>query len=191
MASHSSEELTRQSYTARQMELKKSIDQMCNSMLAGMEDGQPKVDENTFVNYVIPLLKKPYGEEFQKRYAYYVKDLMRPLLVIDAEGKVIHKVPAVIASVKTVLNEGDVTINHALMRIDRQRSLGKSGDDIMYGFLKNRGVVPDYALEVLEPISKILAHYGESFETPEQSTQLDNSVTNQRTMPIDDEYEDD
>lgn len=192
MPSYSSEELSRQSFNARQTEVAKEINKMTDALLSGFTENYPSVDEQTFIDYVIPLLQEPHGLEFQKRYCYYVKDIKMPLRVLDMDGKELFTVPPMIPTLNTtIIEDNGTTTASMLFYINKQRSLGISEDAMLKKYYGSLIQAQDYREKVLIPISEILAKYGKSFISQHSTGDVNDVATKAASKTsFTDEYED-
>lgn len=129
---------------------------------------QPIVDENTFINQIIPLLVHPWKEENLVSYKRFVKELHQPLRVagiVDGVSKVLFTVPPLYQKPTTSMSAaGDVGVSHLLdyLARERERTPYQSGEVLNEFLVRITGSpITD---GTLRPMALILAQYGRAFE---------------------------
>jgi hypothetical protein len=145
--------------------INKSMDAIVNTV----NENYPTISESKFRQFLIPLLQKPYGEEFMRQWKVVVKELTFPLHVVtDGPNPVIvHTVPGLVLRPSTTIPnvENGLTLYHFMDHLKRDHELGDitGADGKTQEYLHAITAIPDYAETVLKPLRAILQAYGADF----------------------------
>lgn len=134
------------------------------TILSEQERYIPVISEYQFEREVLDLLENPFTPDALRRYGVYVGELTKPLRVVsnDNRDNILHEVPAFMqAPITSIPGIRGITADNFLYSLNRDVELGgRHVNEKIKSFMLHITRVPNYVEVVINPLQKILAHYG-------------------------------
>lgn len=195
-----------QTLQIRRERVYRELESSLTTIINAVETNVPTVTETVFKVHLLPLLQKPYGDDFVLAWRRYFNEPTLPVNVISdgTNPELLFTIPAFCQRQATTIPNTDngVTLYHFMEHLKRDYELNQveRANAKTQDFLNSITHIPDYGEVVFKPVRAILQRYGLDFITeanPDgdvakgpQSTSVSQPATALSHDSFDDDYED-